>query len=140
LRVAAERAWRGLQAELPRQAALRDRLERGILERVAGAFVNGAGAPRVPNTTNISFEGIEGESFVIGLDLEGIAVSTGSACSSGTLQPSHVLKAMGVPPARVEGAVRFSLGPETTDADIERVLDVVPVLVARLRARGRSRG
>jgi len=140
LRVAAERGWRGLQAEMPRQAALRDRLERGILERVAGTVVNGAGAPRVPNTTNISFEGVEGESIVIGLDLEGIAVSTGSACSSGTLEPSHVLKAMGLSPARVEGAVRFSLGPETTDAEIDRVIDVVPVLVARLRARGRSRG
>jgi cysteine desulfurase len=140
LRVAAERAWRGLQSEMPRQAALRDRLERGILERVAGTVVNAAGAPRVPNTTNISFEGVEGESIVIGLDLEGIAVSTGSACSSGTLEPSHVLKAMGLSPARVEGAVRFSLGPETTDAEIDRVLDVVPAVVARLRARGRSRG
>jgi cysteine desulfurase len=140
LRVAAERVWRGLQAEVPRQAALRDRLERGILERVAGTFVNGAGAPRVPNTTNISFDGVEGESIVIGLDLEGIAVSTGSACSSGTLEPSHVLKAMGLAPARVEGAVRFSLGPETTDAEIDRVLEVVPAVVARLRARGRSRG
>ena len=140
LRVAAERAWRGLQAELPRQAALRDRLERGILDRVAGTVVNGAGAPRVPNTTNISFEGIEGESIVIGLDLEGIAVSTGSACSSGTLEPSHVLKAMGLSPARVEGAVRFSLGPDTTDAEVDRVLDVVPAVVARLRTRGRSRG
>jgi cysteine desulfurase len=140
LRVAAERTWRGIQSEMPRQAALRDRLERGILERVAGTVVNAAGAPRVPNTTNISFEGVEGESIVIGLDLEGIAVSTGSACSSGTLEPSHVLKAMGLSPARVEGAVRFSLGPETTDAEIDRVLDVVPAVVARLRARGRSRG
>jgi cysteine desulfurase len=140
LRVAAERAWRGLQSEMPRQAALRDRLEHGILDRIAGTVVNGAGAPRVPNTTNISVEGVEGESIVIGLDLEGIAVSTGSACSSGTLEPSHVLKALGLSPARVEGAVRFSLGPETTDAEIDRVLDVVPAVVARLRARGRSRG
>ncbi|MCU0257254.1 MAG: cysteine desulfurase [Vicinamibacterales bacterium] len=84
--------------------------------------------------------GTENTPGVIGLDLEGIAVSTGSACSSGTLEPSHVLKAMGLSPARVEGAVRFSLGPETTDAEIDRVLDVVPAVVARLRARGRRRG
>jgi cysteine desulfurase len=77
---------------------------------------------------------------VIGLDLEGIAVSTGSACSSGTLEPSHVLRAMGLPPARIEGAVRFSLGPGTTGEEIDRVLEVVPAVVSRLRARGRSRG
>jgi cysteine desulfurase len=94
----------------------------------------------VPNTTNISFDGVEGESLVIGLDLEGIAVSTGSACSSGTLEPSHVLRAIGLPPPRVEGAVRFSLGPGTTDAEIDRVLEAVPAVVSRLRARGRSRG
>lgn len=140
LRVAAGRVVRQLQDEMPRQAALRDRLERGLLECVPGAVVNAAGAPRVPNTTNISFEGVEGESLVIALDLEGIAVSTGSACSSGTLEPSHVLKAMGLSPARVEGAVRFSLGPGTTGAEIDRVIDVVPAVVARLRARGRSHG
>jgi cysteine desulfurase len=88
----------------------------------------------------MSFEGVEGESMVIALDIEGIAVSTGSACSSGTLEPSHVLRAMSLPPARVEGAVRFSLGPHTTSAEIDRVIEVVPVVVARLRARGRHRG
>ena len=140
LRVAAERAFAALGVEGPRQAALRDRLEQGLLDRVAGARVNGGAAPRVPNTTNMSFDGVEGESMVIALDLEGIAVSTGSACSSGTLEPSHVLRAMSLPPARVEAAVRFSLGPQTTSGEIDRVIDVVPVVVARLRARGRARG
>jgi cysteine desulfurase len=140
LRVAAERAARLLPAEAVRQAALRDRLEQGILEKVPGTWVNGDAAARVPNTTNISFDGVEGESLVIGLDLEGVAVSTGSACSSGTLEPSHVLRAIGLTPSRVESAVRFSLGPGTTDAEIARVLEAVPAVVARLRARGRSRG
>jgi cysteine desulfurase len=140
LRVAAERAARRLADEAVRQAALRDRLEQGILETVPGTVVNGDAGTRVPNTTNISFEGVEGESLVIGLDLEGIAVSTGSACSSGRLEPSHVLRAIGLPPGRVEGAVRFSLGPGTTEAEIDRVLEAVPAVVARLRARGRSRG
>jgi len=140
LRVAAERALRLLPAETIRQTALRDRLERGIIETVPGTTVNGDAAARVPNTANISFEGVEGESLVIGLDLEGIAVSTGSACSSGTLEPSHVLRAIGLTPSRVESAVRFSLGPDTTDAEIDRVLEVVPAVVSRLRARGRSRG
>jgi cysteine desulfurase len=140
LRVAAERALGGLGVEGPRQAALRDRLERSLLDRVPGARVNGGAVPRVPNTANMSFDGVEGESMVIALDLEGIAVSTGSACSSGTLEPSHVLRAMSLSPARVEGAVRFSLGPLTTGAEIDRVIEVVPAVVARLRARGRPRG
>jgi cysteine desulfurase len=140
LRVAAARAANQMPAEAARQAVLRDRLERGILETVPGTVINGDAAARVPNTTNISFDGVEGESLVIALDLEGIAVSTGSACSSGTLEPSHVLRALGLPPWRVESAVRFSLGPGTTDADIDRVLEVVPALVSRLRARGRGRG
>jgi cysteine desulfurase len=140
LRVAAERAARLLASEAVRQSALRDRLEQGILGKVPGTAVNGEPGARVPNTTNISFEGVEGESLVIGLDLEGIAVSTGSACSSGTLEPSHVLRAIGLPPSRIESAVRFSLGEGTTGAEIDRVLDAVPAIVARLRARGRSRG
>ena len=93
-------------------AALRDRLEQGILTRVPGSERNGAAEPRVPNTTNISFDRVESESLLIGLDLEGIAVSSGSACSSGTLEPSHVLKAMGLPHARTLSSIRFSLGAE----------------------------
>ncbi|HOC17007.1 MAG TPA: cysteine desulfurase family protein [Vicinamibacterales bacterium] len=114
-------------------AGRRDRLERAVLAAVPGSVVNGAGAGRVPNTTNISFPGAEAESLLIALDLEGIAVSSGSACSSGTLEPSHVLRAMGLPPARVQSAIRFSLGPATTDEDIDRVLAVLPGVVERIR-------
>ncbi len=85
-----------------------------------GTAVNGGPGPRVPNTTNISFEGVEAESLLIALDLEGIAVSTGSACSSGTLEPSHVLRAMGFSPHRTQNSLRFSLGAGTTDAEIDR--------------------
>ena len=109
LGVAAQLARERLVSANARVRALRDRLERGILERVPGAVVNGDRDRRVPNTTNISFEAVEGESLVIALDLEGIAVSTGSACSSGTLEPSHVLRALGLPDSRVQSAIRFSL-------------------------------
>jgi len=120
-------------SEGPRLAALRDRLERGIVAAVTGAERNGAAAPRVPNTTNISVDRIESESLLIGLDLEGIAVSSGSACSSGTLEPSHVLKAMGLPHARTLGSIRFSLGASNTEAEIDQVIAVLPRLVEKLR-------
>lgn len=119
-------------------ATLRDRLEAGVLSRVPGTTVNGARDRRVPNTTNISFEGIEAESLLIALDLEGVAVSTGSACSSGTLEPSHVLKAMGLPNAFARNSLRFSLGSSTTAADIDYVIDALPRLVAKLRQLGRT--
>jgi len=134
LGVAAEIARRKIDTEGPRLAALRDRLEAGILSSVPGTDRNGAVAPRVPNTTNISVERVEAESLLIGLDLAGIAVSSGSACSSGTLEPSHVLKAMGYPHARTLGSIRFSLGTSTTDADIDRVIAVLPPLVEKLRS------
>ncbi len=127
--------------KLPLMAGLaerRDRLERGILERVSGTTVNGDPMTRVPNTTNISFSGIEAESLLIALDLEGIAVSTGSACSSGTLEPSHVLRAMGLPQARARNSLRFSLGVTNTDAEVDLVLDRLPALVGKLRALGRT--
>lgn len=114
-------------------AALRDRLERGVLDRVPGTIVNGAVDRRVPNTSNIGFDGVEAESLLIALDLEGVAVSTGSACSSGTLEPSHVLKGMGLPLPRTTNAIRFSLGHGNTEAEIDRVLDIIPGIVARLR-------
>jgi cysteine desulfurase len=117
----------------PAVQARRDRLEQDLLAAIPRAVVNGGGVARVSNTTNISFPGIEAESLLIALDLEGIAVSTGSACSSGTLEPSHVLRAMHLPPARVQSAIRFSLGPGTTDEEILRVLDVVPRVIARVR-------
>jgi cysteine desulfurase len=132
-RIAAER--------LPNAAAigaLRDRLERGILAGVTGTAVNGDPARRVPNTSNISFDGIEAESLLIALDLEGVAVSTGSACSSGSLEPSHVLRAMNLPSARARNSLRFSLGPATTAGDVDAVVEMLPRLVHKLRQIGRS--
>jgi len=137
LGVAADLARTGL-AESAAMASLRDRLESGILNAVPGTVVNGQGAPRVPNTTNISFEGIEAESLLIALDLEGVAVSTGSACSSGTLEPSHVLRAMGLPHARARNSLRFSLGGSTTAAEVDFVVGVLPGLVTKLRRLGRT--
>jgi cysteine desulfurase len=133
LGVAAHSAREALHAHAVGVAALRDRLEQGILERVAGTCVNGGPGPRVPNTSNISFEGVEAESLLIALDLEGVAVSTGSACSSGTLEPSHVLRAMGLSTHRTQSSLRFSLGAGNTDAEVDRVLDLLPRLVYRLR-------
>ena len=130
--VAAREAIAKMDAEATRLAALRDRLEDGILRSVSGTVLNGVRSPRVPNTTNISFDRTEAESLLIALDLEGIAVSTGSACSSGTLEPSHVLKAMGFPPHRTQNSLRFSLGMANTDADIERVIAVLPGIVEKL--------
>ncbi|HEX6215465.1 MAG TPA: cysteine desulfurase family protein [Vicinamibacterales bacterium] len=134
LGVAAELARRKVDTEAPRLGGLRDRLEAGILSAIPGTERNGAAAPRVPNTTNISVERVEAESLLIGLDLAGIAVSSGSACSSGTLEPSHVLKAMGYPHARTLGSIRFSLGASNTDADVDRVLAALPPIVEKLRS------
>ena len=131
--VAAREVHGKLASEGARLAALRDRLERGILGAVPGTAVNGAPERRVPNTSNISFDRVEAESLLIALDLEGIAVSTGSACSSGTLEPSHVLRAMGLPTHRTQNSLRFSLGLYSTDAEVDRVLDVLPRLVEKLR-------
>jgi len=117
---------------------LRDRLEAGVLAAVPGTVVNGAADRRVPNTTNISFDGVEAESLLIALDLEGVAVSTGSACSSGTLEPSHVLKAMGLPQAFARNSLRFSLGSSTTAAEIDFVVGILPRLVTKLRRLGRT--
>lgn len=132
--VAARQAEGKLAAAAARVAALRDRLEREILSRVPGTVVNGDRAARVPNTTNIGFDRVEAESLLIALDLEGIAVSTGSACSSGTLEPSHVLRAMGLPAHRTQNSIRMSLGLFSTDAEVDRVLDVLPGIVEKLRS------
>ena len=114
-------------------AALRDRLQKGILTQIQEAGVNGELAPRVPNTTNIYFDHIEGEALVISLDLKGLAVSAGSACSSGAVEPSHVLVSMGLRPDRAHASIRFSLGKQTTASDIDFALALVPEIVARLR-------
>jgi cysteine desulfurase len=139
LGVAARLAAAKLDKEGARLAALRDRLEAGVLEAVPGSCVNGAGAERVPNTTNISFDRVEAESLLIALDLEGVAVSTGSACSSGTLEPSHVLRAMGLPTHRTQNSLRFSLGLFSTEAEVDRVVATIPPLVEKLRGLTKNR-
>lgn len=113
--------------------AMRDQLEQGILARVEDAGVNGAGAARVPNTSAIYFDHIDGEAMVIALDLKGLAVSTGAACSSGAIEPSHVLTEMGICADRARASLRFSLGKQNTDAEIEFALCMVPQAVTRLR-------
>src|SRR4051812_28631357 len=138
LGTAARLAAGKMTIEAARVAALRDRLESGILRDVPGTAVNGARDARVPNTTNISFERVEAESLLIALDLEGIAVSTGSACSSGTLEPSHVLKAMGLPAHRTQNSLRFSLGLFSTEEEVDRVVEVLPRLVEKLRGLTRK--
>jgi cysteine desulfurase len=122
-----------LAPEAARIARLRDRLEQGITDRVPDVIVNGAGAPRVPNTTNICFEGIEGEAVVIALDLHGFCVSSGSACSSGAVEPSHVLTAIGLSRAQAKSSVRFSLGRSNTVEQVDALIDAVIAVTARLR-------
>ena len=116
-----------------KMSAMRDRLQQGILAQVEEAGVNGDGAPRVPNTTNLHFDHIDGEAMVIALDLKGLAVSTGAACSSGAIEPSHVLLAMGLRNDQARASIRFSLGKQTVDDDIDLALALVPETVARLR-------
>jgi cysteine desulfurase len=132
---AAALAARDLPAEAPRLAALRDRLESRLLA-VPGARRNGEG-PRVPNTVNVSFERTEAESLLLALDLQGLAVSTGAACAAGAMEPSHVLRAMGLPPERVQGSVRFSLGRSTTEEQVDRAAEMVAAAVARQRESAR---
>jgi cysteine desulfurase len=133
LGAAAQLAAARMSDEMPRVAALRDRLEQGILTTIPDVSVNGATAPRLPTTTNLSFKGVDGQSLVVALDLKGIATSTGSACSSGSLEPSHVLIAMGLDDEWLQGAVRFSLGAGNTPAEVDAVVHTLPPIVARLR-------
>jgi cysteine desulfurase len=132
---AAALAAKALAADASRAAALRDRLESRLLT-IEGARRNGEG-PRVPNTVNVSFERTEAESLLLALDLEGLAVSTGAACAAGAMEPSHVLRAMGLSPERVQGSVRFSLGRSTTEAEVDRAAELVAAAVARQRATAR---
>jgi cysteine desulfurase len=131
---AAARAMQKMESEAARLSALRDRLESGILAAVPNTEVNGSRDARVPNTTNISFERIEAESLLIALDLEGVAVSTGSACSSGTLEPSHVLKAMNLSSHRAQNSIRFSLGASNSEEQIDHVISILPRIVTKLRS------
>ena len=130
---ASELALADLRADAARVGSLRDRLERGLLDRVPHTWVNGARAPRVPNTTNLTFPFIEGEAMVIALDLKGIACSTGAACSSGAVEPSHVLLALGLPPEDARATLRLSLGRQTTMDEIDFALETIPPVIERLR-------
>jgi cysteine desulfurase len=122
-------ATRDMQAEMERLQSLQRRLEHGIVSQIATARIQGADAPRLPNTTNVAFAGAEGETLLMSLDLQGVGVSTGSACSSGSLEPSHVLQAMHVSEELLNGALRFSMGRSTTSEDIDYVLQILPDIV-----------
>jgi len=113
---------------------LRDRLENTILGAISNTIRTGAREPRLPNTSNIAFDGVEAEGILMALDQLGICASSGSACTTGSLHPSHVLTAMGVKPARAKGCVRFSLGIYNTDEEVDYVLKHIPGVIARLRA------
>ena len=130
---AAEIARKSLRETAQRVSTLRDKLEQGLLHRVPQSRVNGGAAPRTPNTANLVFPGVEGEALLIALDLRGLACSTGAACSSGAVEPSHVLTAIGLPPEDARASLRFSLGRHTTSADLDFALNVVPAAVAQLR-------
>ena len=130
---AAELARLSLERDASRIAALRDRLEDGLLARIPDSHANASAAPRTPNTSNLTFPGVEGEALVISLDLKGLACSTGAACSSGAVEPSHVLTAIGLPAAEARASIRFSLGRHTTDAEIDAALEIAPAALAQLR-------
>lgn len=130
---AAELAREGLAEEAERLTALRDDFERRVLSEVPGSWVNCVDSPRVPNTSNIGFEGVDGEPLLIALDLKGFAASSGSACSSGAVEPSHVLLAIGLDKRRAKSCLRFSFGRMTTAEDVEALAEALPEVVERLR-------
>ena len=133
LGVACELAMQHMAAENTVVKRLRDRLERGILAKVPNAFVNGDTLYRLPNTASIAFEYVEGEGILLLLNKEGIAASSGSACTSGSLEPSHVMRAMGIPYTAAHGTIRFSLSRYNTEAEVDRVIAAVPTIIAQLR-------
>jgi cysteine desulfurase len=131
---AAELAGQEIDREMERLRRLRDKLIDGVLDRVADVRLNGDRQQRVATNANFGFSYIEGESLLLSLDMKGICASSGSACTSGSLDPSHVLLAMGIPHEKAHGSVRMTLGRDNTEADIDYVLEVIPEIVARLRA------
>jgi cysteine desulfurase len=133
LSIALSLAVDDLSAAQPHVTALRESLINGILAAIPESALNGSRASRLPNNVNVRFAQIEGDTIVVGLDLSGIEISTGSACSSGSLEPSHVTQALGLDPAAARGSIRISLGRTNTQTDVDRVLLVLPPLVARLR-------
>jgi len=130
---AAELASKNMAVEQTRIKALRDKLHKGIMENIKHTYLNGHPENRLYNTVNISFEYLEGESIILNLDMEGIGVSTGSACTSGSLEPSHVLTSMGLGAVRAQGSIRFSLGKDNTEEDIDYVIKALPPIIDRLR-------
>jgi cysteine desulfurase len=130
---AAELAMTNMEATAQKISQLRDYFEREILRRIPLAYVNGSQSGRTPNTTNIRFEHVESEGMIINLDLVGVACSTGSACTSGSIEPSHVLTALGLAPQQAFGSIRFSLSKYSTREEIDRVLDLLPSIVERVR-------
>ncbi len=131
---AVEIARQTMDKEAERLSYLRDKLIEGLVERIDHIRLNGHPGRRLPNNVNVSVDFVEGESMLLNLDLEGICASTGSACSSASLEPSHVLLALGLPPEQAHGSLRFTSGRENTEEDVERVLEVLPRIVAKLRA------
>jgi len=136
---AAASAVAELAVEIPRLRGLRDRLQQGILERVPAARVNGPSEPRLPNTCNVSFPGVDGQTLLVALDLEGLAVSTGAACNAGAADPSHVLLAMGRTRAEAAGSLRFSLGRTTQGSDVDAALEALAIVWARVSRELSSR-
>lgn len=130
---AAELAAKNMKEETTHVKALRDRLEKGIMGSIKYAYLNGHPENRLCNTANISFEYLEGEGIILNLDMEGVGVSTGSACTSGSLEPSHVLTAMGIDAVKTQGSVRFSLGKGNTEEDVDYAVKVLPPIIERLR-------
>jgi cysteine desulfurase len=132
--MAAELAMTHLPSSADRIRTLRDRFENTLLSSVDGVRRNGASEPRLPNTSNLTFTAIEAETALLLFDKEGLCCSAGSACSSGSINPSHVLTAMGVTRDEARASLRFSLGRTTTEADIDRALEIIPRVIAKLRA------
>jgi cysteine desulfurase len=130
---AAELAMNSLGEYPTRVRPLRDGLENSILTRIPGCSRNGAADPRLPNTSNLAFDGIEAEGILMLLDQAGICASSGSACTTGSLEPSHVLTAMGCDPSRARSSIRFSLGKETTQSEIDYLLEHLPGIIQKLR-------
>ncbi len=137
---AIELATADIPGKAARIAAMRDRLIRGVLETIPDTRLNGHPTERLPNNVNIAFRHVEGESILLLLDALGVAASTGSACTSATLEPSHVLTSCGLPPEHAHGSLRLTLGPGNTDADVDYVLDILPGVIERLRAMSPLRG
>jgi len=131
---AVELARQEMDKEAERLAGLRDKLTEGLMDKIDHIHLNGHPTRRLPNNVNVSVDFVEGESMLLNLDLEGICASTGSACSSASLEPSHVLLALGLSPEQAHGSLRFTLGRENSEEDMERVLEVLPAIVTKLRA------